>query len=118
MLENYPKGRTPPPGFGEPPARPSFEKPALVLHEHEAEDPARRDGAGFTLFTAEVCLPSDLRAGIARELKAKPKDRVITIGFPIAPFELPLSRKVDRNRPLDEARLFVFETDTAEIKVL
>lgn len=117
MLENYPKGRTPPPGLGEPPARPSFDKPALVLHEHEAEDPARRDGAGFTLFTAEVCLPADLRAGIANELKAKPKDRVIVVGFPVAPFELPLSRKLDRNQPLDKPRLFVFETDTVEIKV-
>lgn len=116
MLEFYPKGRTPPPGLGEPPARPSFDKPALVLHEHEAEDPARRDGAGFTVCSGEVCLPSPLRAGIASELRANPRKRLIVIGFPVAPFDLPQSRQMEPNSKID-ARKWVFETDTVEIKV-
>jgi hypothetical protein len=55
----------------DPPAQISFERPALVLSEHEAEDPAKRIGAGFTLCSAYVCLQKPLRDRIASDLMAR-----------------------------------------------
>lgn len=116
FLETHPKGQ-PLPQLGCPPARPSFDKPALVLHEHEAEDPRWRDGAGFTILTAEVCLPGPLRDGLARELRQRPAKRLVVVGFPVPPFDLPLSRTIEKNAPIDNPYLALFETETVEIEV-
>ncbi len=109
-------GATPPEGYGEPPARISFERPALILQEHEAEDPRLRAGAGFTVTSAFVCLPKPLRDKIGAELQARLAERWIVLGFPVARFDLPQSRQITPNSDF-KGGLWVFETDGVEIEV-
>jgi hypothetical protein len=108
--------QTPWASAGLPPVRPSFDRPALILKEHEFEDGATRSGAGFTTFTAYVCLPAPLRDGIGAELKSRTKNRLVVVGFPIDHFDLPQERKIVPNSKFD-ARLWTFEVDDVEIKV-
>ena len=105
----FPKG-------SEPPTRPSFVRPALILHEHEAEDMATRSGAGVTVFSAHVCLPAAVREGIGVELVARRGERLIAIGFQVAQFEFPQRRYISPNSELDR-RVLTFEVDEVEIKV-
>ena len=95
----------------EPAARPSFEKPCLILREIEAEDPQKREGMGFTTFVAEVCLPPVYRDPIREKLLSDPdREWMVVLGFPVADFELPAGRQIERGRPF-ERRVWVFETD-------
>jgi hypothetical protein len=100
----------------EPPAQLSFDRPALLLKEHEAEDPAKRCGAGFTVCSAYVCLPKPLRDCIASDLTARPRNRLIVIGYPVKGFPLPQRRRLDPGSSI-EMRLWTFEADRVEIKV-
>jgi hypothetical protein len=58
LREPYEKSGLPVPASLDPPARPSFDRPVLILKEHEAEDGATRSGTGFTTCSAHVCLPT------------------------------------------------------------
>ena len=89
--------------FGGPPARLAFDRPALVLSEHEAEDPRRRDGAGFTTAS---------EAG----LRAQPRQRWIVIGFDHPRFALPQSRDIASEAGF-KGRLWTIETSDVEIVV-
>ena len=102
--------------FGGPPAQISFDRPALVLHEHEAENPQWREGMGVTTTSAAVCLPKVLRDGIGAELQAQPQNRCIVVGFPHRQFALPQPRTVPPNSAFI-GRVWIVETDDVEIDV-
>jgi hypothetical protein len=95
----------------QPAARPSFERPCLILREIEAEDPQKREGMGFTTFVAEVCLPPAYRDPIRDKLLSDPdRDWRVVLGFPVADFEMPKSRHIARDIAF-KGRAWVFETD-------
>jgi hypothetical protein len=116
LRDSYEKSGRPVPASLEPPARPSFERPVLILQEHEAEDGATRSGTGFTTCSAYVCLPAPLRDGIGTELTSRPQNRLIVVGFPIDRFDLPQRRDIVPNSEFD-ARKWTFEVAEVEIKV-
>jgi hypothetical protein len=85
------------------------------LREIEAEDPQKREGAGFTTFVAEVCLPPVYRDPIREKLLSDPdREWMVVLGFPVADIELPASRQIERGRPF-ERRIWVFETDDVTV---
>jgi hypothetical protein len=101
----------------QPATRPSFEKPCLIVREIEAEDPGKREGMGITAFVAEVCLPSAYRDPIRERLLTAPKrDWRVVLGFPVADFEMPASRRIERETPF-KGRIWVFETDAITVDV-
>jgi hypothetical protein len=112
----YKKSGLPVPASLAPPARPSFDRPVLILKEHEAEDGATRSGTGFTTCSAYVCLPTPLRAGIGAELLSGPQNRLIVVGFPIDLFDLPQRRDIEPNSEFD-ARMWMYEVNDVDIKV-
>lgn len=99
----------------QPAAQPSFEKPCLILRETEAEDPQKREGMGFTTFVAEVCLPPAYRDPIREKLLGDPdRDWMVVLGFPVADFTMPKSRRIERDMPFEE-RAWVFETEAITV---
>jgi hypothetical protein len=116
LRQAHEKSGLPVPASLDPPARPSFDRPVLILKEHEAEDGATRSGTGFTTCSAYVCLPAPLRAGIGAELLSRPRNRLIVVGFPIDRFDLPQRRNIEPNSQFD-ARMWTYEVTDVEIKV-